>query len=353
MFTAWLDTEEGPKPPPKLSISGVKFLIVQEERCPTTQKRHLQGYVELERRTRMPKGVQKTVFGGDTTVDIRPRRGEQEEAIAYCSKPDSRVPGGFRYGTPCVFQQGKRTDLSAMLTEMQSALKEKEDPMAELMFGEHREVVAKYNRFAETALVKMQALDNKRKLRHPMNVIVIEGPPGTGKSKRVWELVHGHPYYKLDSSMVSSIGVPWFQNLTGNEKFLIIDDCVHLIRPSDLMGIGDIYPLRLNQKGGHAYAGWSCVFILTNFTVDEWYGPERCSAQTLAAIKRRITEQKKATVLGSLDGWIPNVSPDIRSLLNLDAEHQPPDVPIEFANSEIHLDPDDERTVAAVIEADE
>jgi len=88
-----------------------KYAIFNIEVCPETHRPHWQMYVELNLPAR-PRQLQRShpVFA---TAHYEPRLGTQSEAIAYCSKTDSRHPmatGPYEYGTKSP-GQGHRSDL--------------------------------------------------------------------------------------------------------------------------------------------------------------------------------------------------------------------------------------------------
>lgn len=69
----------------------VRYVVYQLESSPTTDRRHLQGYVELTTSMRL-KAVQKLLcLPVDTHMEAR--RGTRDEARAYCMKEATRVPG--------------------------------------------------------------------------------------------------------------------------------------------------------------------------------------------------------------------------------------------------------------------
>lgn len=73
--------------------SGVDYFCFQQEVCPETQKHHLQGYVCFTKRHRR-SGV-KAIYSDLEGAHWESTKGSPEEAIAYCSKQESAVPGTF------------------------------------------------------------------------------------------------------------------------------------------------------------------------------------------------------------------------------------------------------------------
>lgn len=84
---------------------AVQYIVCQKEICATTEKVHLQGYVEFTVHKRLNE-VKKVLL--DHTVHLEPRQGSQAQAIAYCQKLESRQDGPWEIGTPKT--QGKRSD---------------------------------------------------------------------------------------------------------------------------------------------------------------------------------------------------------------------------------------------------
>lgn len=100
-FTSFADTLE-------IDETRVRYIIYQREKCPTTDKLHWQGYVELHKSSRIP-GIQKAI--GDPKAHIQKRRGTQQQAADYCRKDDTCVGERVEWGTLCT--QGTRNDIAA------------------------------------------------------------------------------------------------------------------------------------------------------------------------------------------------------------------------------------------------
>ena len=65
-----------------------RYFVAQKEKAPDTGRLHWQGYVEVKEKCRIKK--MKEVLGCPS-AHLEPRRGSQEEAIAYCTKEESRA----------------------------------------------------------------------------------------------------------------------------------------------------------------------------------------------------------------------------------------------------------------------
>lgn len=88
----------------------IRYCVFQHEKCPDTNRPHVQGYVELSKPYRI--GQVKALFNDDT-MHLEPRRGTQQEARDYCMKAETRIQGPWEFGKPWTARSepGKRTDL--------------------------------------------------------------------------------------------------------------------------------------------------------------------------------------------------------------------------------------------------
>lgn len=71
------------------------YFVFQQEKAPDTGRLHLQGYMALRTRTRIPTLVKKFA------AHYEPRRGTHSQASAYCKKEETRVEGTepYEYGS--------------------------------------------------------------------------------------------------------------------------------------------------------------------------------------------------------------------------------------------------------------
>ena len=295
----------------------VSYIIYQEEVCPETGLLHLQGYIELKKVLDVPGPVEKLVFFGNKKIHLELRKGTQEEAIEYCKKEASRAPLGeqFEWGIPKICHQGQRSDLGDMNIEIEEHLKNGENAERNVALGQHRDTVARHLSYFKMMLLTISGDINKSKLRK-VETFSIWGPPGTGKSMKVWNLINSNRFFKLDAGMTRVGGTCWFDGYNG-ERILWIDEGIQNIDPLNALQILDIYPLQIQKKGTSAWAQWEIVFITSNFKKENWY-PISVPEETRAAICRRIKEEKHAPFLGSLNNWTPTLSEDLRGILNMD-----------------------------------
>ena len=199
----------------------VRYCIYQYEEVSTY---HLQGYIELTKPVRISYLTKH--YGN---IHAEPRYGTREQAREYCSKEESRVDGPYEYGT-WIKGQGHRTDLDHA-THLIKELKTMKE-----IFDAVPSTVVKYSRGLQYA--RNLVLDDNT--QRDVHVTIITGPPGTGKSRYVW---NKHPnLYCVDPPMTSGQSV-WFNGYDGQDVVLL-DDFNGWISYTFMLRLLDRYPLR-------------------------------------------------------------------------------------------------------------
>lgn len=97
-----------------------RYVIVNVEVCPTTEKVHWQMYMELSRPCSFV--AVKKIVPLLEKAEFAPRYGTQMEAISYCQKTETRFPGVagfFEYGVKCP-GQGHRSDMDSLTAMLES-----------------------------------------------------------------------------------------------------------------------------------------------------------------------------------------------------------------------------------------
>lgn len=250
-------------------ISGgdkLRCAVWQLERCPETERLHLQGYVEFTAPMRM--AAVKT-FLASSSVHLEPRKGPRDAAIAYCRKEDSRAGGPWEHGDLGDLRPGKRTDLDQLAERLRDG-----GSIRELIEDSPGQFV-RYHRGLENLHNRMQQ-ERARPFRK-LTVMVYHGLAGVGKTRRAID-ESGGDFYILDQGERV-----WFDGYDG-QGTLIIDDFYGWIKYGQLLRILDGYPYRCEIKGSFTWALWTKVFITSNKAPDTWY-----SAGLTEALARRIT----------------------------------------------------------------
>lgn len=238
-----------------------KFVVFQVECCPETGKQHLQGFMQLKTRERLT--ALKKKFG--TGVHFERRKGSVKEAIAYCTKDDTRVEDGVARGE--VTQQGERTDLE----EVKSMIDEGAPMLA--VAEEHFDTWCRNYR----ALGIYAGMKAGRRM-WPMECYWYWGDAGSGKTRKVFE---------DEPDVFNKPPGKWFDGYCGQEAVLI-DDFTGDIDLSLFLKILDRYPLTVEVKGGTVSFLAKRIYVTSNLAPEECY--PTATEEQHKAIRRRFTE---------------------------------------------------------------
>lgn len=228
---------------------GVEFLVYQEERGEEGTV-HFQGY--LETTTSHNLNWLKNNFNERAHYEVR--RGTQEEAIAYCSKEDTRVPDGM-HGT-----YGKKRGGDA-----KEAKQRRIDTLDEL-----RKKRIKFNDIDSELLLNTGFLQAASKItstllgpHRTIEVITIIGGTGIGKS---------YACYKASGdSLVTYQRNGWFGGAHTEGDNLLFDEFTGNVPLSEFLKLLDGYPNQLPVKGGFFPAFYTRVYITSNVMPEHWW----------------------------------------------------------------------------------
>lgn len=252
----------------------VRYLCWQLEKGEDEGTLHLQGCVYLDNATTLT-GVKRILNSNEMHLEIM--RGNWDQAIAYCTKEETRQEGPWELGDKPT--QGKRKDLDVIKEKLDAGASDLD--IAEDHFGSW----CRYNKsFTMYRSLKRQC----RKPDDPLTVVLCTGPPGYGKSHYVsttlteWGLSQGYQgiYRKTPQCK-------WFDHYEG-EQIVIFDDIDGSWFPwSTLLQILDIYPLMVEPKGQLAIKFNPRLILMTsNKEPENWY-----QGQVTEALLRRITHR--------------------------------------------------------------
>lgn len=199
---------------------------------------HLQGYLELAIKLRL--GGVKLIRGlGRAHFELR--KGNQTQAVDYCRKDDDFHQFGALFGS----SQGRRSDLDSIKELLDSGATDL------TISDEHFGSFIRYNR----GIAAYRALRNRRTTR-PLKVVVLWGPPGTGKT--------GYVFAREPSLWISSDPtLKWFDGYRG-ESAVLLDDFHGECASSFILRLLDIYPFQVPIKGG--WVDWvpDRIYITSN-----------------------------------------------------------------------------------------
>lgn len=219
----------------------IRYIIWGEEVCPTSGKKHKQGWIQFFNKKRL-RGVQK-LFAHK--IHVEQQYGSAYQNDKYCSK-DGKV---YKFGK--FISQGHRTDIENIKKIIDNGANMYE--VANTNFN----VYLQYGRGLEKYKNMVDKI--KRKGFRKLHVEVLYGETDIGKTRLAME---SKDAYKIEGAM------KWWDGYEG-EKCLIIDEYNNDVPITKLLGILDGYELRLPIKGGFTYANWDKVIITMNLTKEQ------------------------------------------------------------------------------------
>ncbi len=257
-----------------LEHDWIHYCVFQLEEAPTTKKLHLQGYVELKERRML--SVLQIAFGN---CHMEARRGKQKQAIAYCTKLETRQGGPWSVG----------------IARMQGSNPILNDVRAEIDLGICELDIAKNYDFQlwcqyRKAFREYRDLSNwyMRPQGDLKTVIWIWGPSRTGKSFKARRLCE-----EFESVYIKNGMADWFDTYAG-EQTVILDDFTGQIDRGKLMAILDNYPSEVEKKGGTVPFDPLVIIITSNRHPTEYY-PEsnyiekKALTNRITAIEHRVS----------------------------------------------------------------
>jgi len=233
-----------------------RYMIFGYEVCPDTGKRHLQGYHYYSNARAYPNRAWRKVTDLEENGRDFISNGSPQQNYDYCSK----LGDFWQFGE--LPKQGARTDWNQAVSDLQAGR-----DISTVV--EHQPQLLPCIR----ALERFQTL-RLRPLNRPVNVIVLIGEPGTGKTR--WA-------YDTYPDLYSKPSGHWWDGYNGQETILL-DDYYGDLPYDQLLRVCDRYPINLPIKGGYVYGQYTTVVITSNRQPERWY-PER----EVNALIRRIS----------------------------------------------------------------
>lgn len=238
-----------------------RYLIYSEE-IGEEGTLHLQGYVEM--RTQKSMLAMKKYL---PRAHWYRRRGNQEQAIEYCSKSDSHIGGPYIFGVPSP-EERSRTDLVRLHEDIKKGMSEKD--ISDKYFTQ-------YLRYHKGIQAYMQLHAPKKHWICPIEVVV--GEAGAGKSYYVQNnLLKDKQQYWKD-------GTRWWPFYEGTEEAIIFDEFVGCYSPYELNRMYDPVPFAVEVKGSHRPFVAKKIVIISNYHPASWWS----KVEYWPAFQRRVS----------------------------------------------------------------
>lgn len=241
---------------------SIKYGIVQLEKCPDTNRLHLQGYMECKG----PRNMRSVLsFLNITSRDghVERRRGTRQQARDYCCKDETRVPGtspqehGSFSPEP---GQGQRRDIHDALGTLRA------DPTnLQRVLEFHGPAYIKYHRGFEKAAELLTNPEPGPRTSKRCTIVIV-GNTGVGKTKAAFQA-----FPKISMLPKTRGGKLWLPTMIKNESLL--DDFRDTdLDFSELLTFTDPwYNSSFECKGGFR-TFWSNVLIITTDKhPQQWY----------------------------------------------------------------------------------
>lgn len=243
--------------------------------------KHIQGYVCFSQRIRF-SAMKKLL----PNCHLEIRKGNHEQAKAYCKKDDTFDPLSswstkrFEFGDDSGIPSGpgKRTDLEDLQTDIKSGKRGLE------LWDDHFSTMVKYTKGVDRYL----SLNYKRRCKMP-EVYVYYGVSGGGKSFKAMEMTGGTAYFKMCENR-------WWDGFNPDiHKDVIVEDYRGQWGESYILRLCDTYPMIVEMKGATIELNFDRIFFTSNHHPKDWEGwgmgwDWESEEQAKHPFKRRIHE---------------------------------------------------------------
>lgn len=245
----------------------VRFLTYQVEKCPESGRLHLQCYMEIRKQVRRKRFLEIFDYKGYCDPAYFP-----DGAAEYPHKEDSRIAGPWTHGVR-EKKNGDRTDLEevADLVKNGATLRDVAEKFPT--------TVIQYSRGIKELIYQLKS--SPRDASRPPQVICIIGPPGTGKTSRIFSHYPAHEIWngQFDNG---------FANGYENQRVVLFDDFDwQTVRFHHLLKLFDRYPITTNVKGHYLQWNPEIIVVTNNTPPDKWYAGQ---GHNMMSLIRRFTK---------------------------------------------------------------
>ena len=252
--------------------------VFQLEKGKKTDYEHWQVFIRFKNQKRFSTLKSQLTKSGLKSAHIESRKGTVEQAIKYCSKPETRLDGPYFFGDKIDTdtKKGERTDLQKLRDKVLiDGLN-----FDQILMEDESGSAARYTAYLRS-LIRARDKRKTAEFRH-LSVMYLYGPAGVGKSRWALENNKNNSVYR-----VSDYSHPF--DAYDGEEVLVLDEFDGSMPLTLLLNILDGYCMELPARYENKYAKYTSVVIISNKRLGDLYtyliedSPER-----LRALYRRI-----------------------------------------------------------------
>lgn len=256
---------------------GFDYIIFQREKCPTSGRLHWQGFIITTKRTRfsaLKKLLPKARIEGMRAKDT-------DLARDYCRKSNTQQSPPTEFGAYVRSRTGRRTDIERWYADIIAGMSLKD------LYKYHTTCMFRHGRAFER-LRDILVDGEPGGVPAPVfkKVILIVGPPGTGKTSLFWERT-------IEAGGSRSVGwtppfdksYRWFDKYRG-QTHVCFDDFVGQVKLDLLLKLLHEHPEQVPYKGGFVWWYPTHIYITSNFHPYKWYKWEWREEHRLALCRR-------------------------------------------------------------------
>lgn len=238
------------------------YIIYGREECPTTQKKHLQGFIHLAN-TKTMSAVKKLF--NDKSLHLEPAKGSAEQNRVYCIKDGDFFEKGD------MPKQGKRNDLEKIREIVKSS-------------GKMRDVVEIATSYQSVKMAEqiLKYHEPKRVFTADFKIYWFHGETGSGKTKTAYEMAGDDYYVCLNTGK-------WWDGYDGHKTVIIDDFRSNFCCFAELLKILQPYEYRVETKGGTRQLLATIFFITSPYPPDAVYQ----TREDIKQLIRRIMDIKE------------------------------------------------------------
>ena len=269
----------------------IRFIAGQKEKGKETGRLHWQGCIHMYNACRITKLRKLFDLGkGENSGNFQPQLGTNKQVLDYVHKIDTSEGEKFEYGKPS--QRGFRSDNEDIKKRIEQG--ESDYDIMQDHFGSYMRYHKGYKYYRQMHLM------NKSKGWRNIDIELIMGPSGAGKTRKAYDNHDINDIYKINCNN----GCRWFDGYEG-QSVLILDEFKNNVKFTYLLDLLDGHQCRLETKGGFSYACWTKVYITTNYEEIEQLYP-KVEGELRKPLFRRINKihnlyEKRNEVRGNIE----------------------------------------------------